>query len=156
MRKLAAVAVLLVVSLVAAPASAAPLAMGRDRSDNGIFFEYDAESHSLPEYGSATGPINGSFDRVGFILEVGMAPAEAPEPLVAMVSLRLRGQRAVRYNGTFVVRILDDTGERATSVKIPANVVLRPTTGKRRANLAKAFDVEPGWYSADAIFRPAA
>ena len=156
MRKLAAVAVLLVVSLVAAPAVAAPLAMGRDRSDNGIYFRYDAETRSLPEYGSATGPSDGRFDRVGFTLDVGLAPAEAPEPLVAMVSLRLRGKKAVRYNGTFVVRILDDTGARATTVKIPANLVLRPTTGKRRANLAKAFDIAPGWYSADAIFRPAA
>ena len=156
MRKLAAVAVVLVVSLVAAPASAAPLSMGRDRSDNGIFFEYDQETHSFTQYGSGTGPIGTGFDRIEFMVHVGLSEAEAEEPLVAMVSLRLRGKKAVRFAGTFLVRVLDSSGQRVMTVKIPANVVLRPTTGKRRANLAKAFDIAPGWYSADAIFRPAA
>lgn len=154
MSKLAAVAVLLVMSLIAAPASAAPLPMERDRSDNGIYFRYDSETRSLPEYGSAT-VIDRRFDRIGFMVHVGLAPADATEPLVAIVSLRLRGKKAVRYSGTFVVRILTESGERALNVKIPAQLVLRPVAGKRRANLTKPFDIAPGWYSADAIYRPA-
>lgn len=154
MSKLAAVAVFVIVGLIAAPASAAPLVMGRDRSDNGIYFVYDPETRSIPEYGSATGPSDNSFDRVSFTVAVGTTPVEEPDPLVGIISLRLKGKRAVRYEGTFVVRITDSNEERALNVKIPVARTLRPKPGKRRATLTKTFSVPGGFYTADAVFRP--
>ena len=155
MRKLAAVAVFVIVGLIAPAAHAAVLMMGRDRSDNGIYFVYDSETRSIPEYGSATGPIDGRFDRVSFMVGVGTTPPEETAPLAGIISLRLRGKKAVRYEGTFVIRVSDEAGARAATVKIPVARTLRPQPGKRRATLTKTFTVPDGFHTADAVFRPA-
>ena len=154
MRRTAAVAVLLVVGLLAPAVSAAPLTRGPERSDNGIYFRYEEQSRSLPEYGSAT-TIENRFDRVKFTLQVGLAPEEEPDPLVGIVSLRLNGDKPVHYEGSFVIRMRNRAGQRVMNLDLPVDLVLRPRPGKRRANLTKPFDIPAGWYSANAVFRPA-
>lgn len=138
-------------------ALAAPLAPVRDRSDNGIYFTYDSETHSLPEYGSATGPITaGERDRVDFQVGVGLAKEGAESPLTAIVSLKLRGAKAVRYTGSFSVSIrILESDERVLKVTIPVDLVLRPTSGKRRKTLTAPLDLPSGSYSARGFFERA-
>ncbi|HJR44654.1 MAG TPA: hypothetical protein VJ927_03535 [Actinomycetota bacterium] len=137
---------------MASSAWAAPLAPARDRSDNGIFFTYDAETGEMPEYGSATTITY--RDRVDIQLAVELAPEGSEAPLISEISLKLKGAKAVRYRGNFTVKVRDlFTDEPVASVVIPVDVVLRPLTGKRRALLTAPLDLPGGDYEAKAIFR---
>ena len=134
---------------------AAPLAPLRDRSDNGIFFEYNADTHEMPTSGSATYPMTAG-DRVDFTLAAALAPEGSESPLTAVISLRLRRAKAVRYRGTITVRVRDlFTDEHVMDVPIPVDLVLRPEPGKRRATLSAPFDLPSGSYEARAIYRAA-
>ena len=141
--------------IMASSAWAAPLAPAKDRSDNGIFFEYNADTHEMPTSGSATYPMTAD-DRVDFMLAAALAPEGSEAPLTAVVSLRLKRDKAVRYRGTITVRIRDlFTDEHVASVPIPVDLVLRPEAGKRRATLSAPFDLPSGSYEARAIYRAA-
>lgn len=153
--EIAFLSTVLTISMVSS-AWAAPLAPARDRSDNGIFFEYNADTHEMPSSGSATYPITAD-DRVDFMLAVALAPEGSESPLTAVVSLRLKRAKAVRYRGTITVRIRDlFTDEHVADVPIPVDLVLRPEAGKRRATLAAPFSLPSGSYEARAIYRSAA
>lgn len=141
----------------AAPATAAPVAVGRDRVDGGTYFTWDAESGTFPEdgdYGSAVVVRKG--DRVRFFADA--RPVErAPvgERLEGTLSLRLKGPKAVRYSGTFtfVARWGDRVFHRATQ---EASFTLRPSTGKRKKVLRFPFDLsESGTYAVTGKFRAA-
>lgn len=144
----------LTISMVSS-AWAAPLTPAKDRSDNGIYFTYDAETHEMPESGSATTLT--ARDRVDFMLSVALAPEGSEAPLTSVVSLKLKASQAVRYRGTITVRVRDlFTDEPVTNVAIPVDVVLRPQPGKRRASLSAPLDLPSGSYEARAVYRSTA
>lgn len=149
-----AVAGLLVLCL-AAPASAAPLVMARDRSDNTYYFDYDADSGQILQESSALFVERG--DPVSFLLYVREAGESAPagERLKARFSLSLNKKRVVRYEGTFTLVVKDAAGVVVVREQKVRRIVLRPLVGKRRAAFTIPFDLPISGvnYEAKALFR---
>lgn len=144
-RRAAAALMALQVAVVAAPAGAAPLEVARDRVDGGTYFTWDAERGTFPpegDYGSSI--VVTRRDRVRFFADAApVEGAEVGERLLGTLSLRLRRNKAVRYDGafTFTVRWGDEVFHRATQ---DVAFTLRPRAGKRRKVLRFPFDLAEG------------
>jgi hypothetical protein len=128
--------------------------MTRDRVDGSSYFTWDAETGTFPpdgEYGSAIAVTRG--DRVIFVADARpQKGGEVGERLVGLLSLRLRGQRPVRYRGTFVFKVLwnGTVYHRATQ---EASFTLRQTAERRRKVLRFPFDLaEDGTYAVTGRF----
>ena len=142
----------LVASLLAAsPATARPLTVEEDVSDNVFSFTYDATDGDL-ERASSTRILRRN-DRVAFLLYVReRAGAELGARLTGRIELELLASRARRYRGTFSVQITDAVGEVVLTVTDRANVLLRPKKGQRTEVLRIRFDLPSGDYGATATF----
>ncbi len=147
-----AVAVLLAVGVVAGTASAAPLTMERDRTDNTYYFEYDPATGEIGTESSSL--MLKRRDRVAFFVYIREAAPAEGERLKANVSLRLNGDRAVRYKGTFSL-VRDDAGALVLKEDLERRIVLRPRKGERRSRFSIPFDLDTYGlnYEAKAIFR---
>ena len=151
---LAAVLILAHTLAVAAPASAAPVQMTRDRVDGSSYFTWDAETGTFPpdgDYGSAIVVRRG--DRVRFVADARLQKGgEVGERLVGLLSLRLKGQRPVRYRGTFVFKVQWD-GVVYHRAAQEASFTLRQTPERRRKVLRFPFDLaEDGTYAVTGRF----
>lgn len=153
----AALVVLQLLAL-AAPAAAAPIEVTRDRVDGGTFFTWDAETGTFPpdgDYGSSIVIRRG--DPVRFFADAKPVEGAPPgERLLGRLTLRLKGAKAVRYDGTFTFVVKWDgvVYHRARQV---ASFTLRPAPGKRKRILRFPFDLaESGMYGVTGRFRATA
>lgn len=144
---------LLVVALLAPPASAAPLQVARDRSDNTFYLTYEGASGRITAASSSGRFVRG--DAVSFLIYVSEAPegAERGERLVARFSFELNRKRAVRYAGTFRFELRNDAGVAVHSGSVQRKLVLRPRSGQRKKGFSLPFDVPTGAYEAKAFFK---
>lgn len=139
-------------ALLAPPASAAPLQMARDRSDNTFYFTYDASSGWITTASSSGRFVRG--DAVSFLIYIAEAPkADRGERLVARFAFELNRKRAVRYAGTFSYELRNDLGVVVHSGSVQRKLVLRPRAGERKKSFSMRFDVPTGAYEAKAFFK---
>jgi hypothetical protein len=141
---------LALVLTVAAPAQAAPITMDRDRADNSFYFSWDADLDEILEAYSATRLRRG--DRVRFYVYVRDPSNTEGDPLAGVLKLALRSRRAVRYEGTFILRIRDAGGQLVHVARRAAAFTMRPKDGFRRKRLAFQVDLPSGIYTARARF----
>jgi hypothetical protein len=137
LRRIAAVA-MASLWLLAPQASAAPRAVGVDRSDNRVHFSYDSGTGSIPSQTTAAqSGINPDVD-----FEVTIDEAEGSGPgLLAKITLRLDADRAQTYDGWFAIHVEDGDGQTVFHRTRPRFVRLRPEPGCRRVSLRYAFDL---------------
>ena len=152
LRLLLASSIALLVVFVPVHASAAPLTVERDRTDNGYSFSYDATNGEITQAASSI-----RFDRrdpVSFVIYVreNTKSEVVGERLRARLSLGLNGDRAVRYRGTFWFEITDVAGAIVYSDEVTRKIVLRPQPGARKAAMAFVFDLPSGSYNASGYF----
>ena len=143
---------LLVVALCAT-ASAAPLNVRSDRSDNTFYFTYESTSGRITDSSSSARFVR--KDPVSFLLYVAEAPEEAQqgERLRAQFAFELNKRRVVRYRGTFTLEVRDSLGAVVYTDEIERKVVLRPTRGDRKKDFSVRFDLPTGSYEARALFK---
>ncbi|MQB01042.1 MAG: hypothetical protein GEU78_12230 [Actinobacteria bacterium] len=134
------------------PAAAAPIRIRRDRSDNTLAFTYNAVKGRMGAVVSSV--LWKSGDRVDFFsYVVEREGAVEGRRLKARIALRLKRDRAVRYDGRFRFIIRDGTGATVFRRTKDVNLVLRPRRGKRRRYLRWILDLPTGKYTAFARFR---
>ena len=143
---------LLVVALCAT-ASAAPLDVRSDRSDNTFYFTYESASGRITDSSSSARFVR--KDPVSFLLYVAEAPAgaEQGERLRARFAFELNKRRVVRYRGTFTLEVRNSLGAIVYTDDIHRNVILRPARGDRKKDFSVRFDLPTGSYEARALFK---
>lgn len=143
---------LLVVAL-SAVASAAPLNVRSDRTDNTFYFTYEAASGRITESSSSARFVR--TDPVTFLVYVSEDPQGAEEGgrLQARLAFELNRRRVVRYRGTFTLEVRDSLGTVVFSQSVRRRVVLRPTSGNRKRDFTINFEVPTGSYEARALFK---
>jgi hypothetical protein len=152
---LVASALALFVALAPSSATAAPLEVERDRTDNGFSFSYDATEGEITTAASSI-----RFDRrdpVSFIIYVRENPNSdvVGERLRTRLSVGLSKDRAVRYRGTFWFEITDAAGTVVHRDEVARKIVLRPKPGARKASMGFVFDLPSGSYDATGYFERA-
>lgn len=133
----------------ASQAVASPTIAEHDRSDNLVKFTYDSESGD--KTWESTWTRDGGSDEVLF--RVGVIETEdSGSGLLGKLTLRLDGDDAVKYDGWFALRLVNEAGEVTFHRARPSEVVLRPQPGLRRAVVRFRFDVPSGTYTASGAF----
>lgn len=142
-------------ALTPSPASAAPLEVERDRTDNGYSFTYDAATGEMPQ--AASSVRFDSRDRVSFVIYVrdNTKSDVVGERLRTVLSLALKKDRVVRYRGTFWFEITDAAGSVVYRDEVARKIVLRPRPGSRKAWMGFVFDLPSGSYNAAGYFEAA-
>ena len=140
--------IVIVPSVLPAPAQAGPARVSSDRTDNEVAFTYDAASGEITSHTTTT---RGARDDVSFQVVVREAD-DAGSGLVGKLKLRLDGDRHTVYDGWFAFEITDPDGEVAFRRLRPATIHLRPRPGQRRAALPFRFDLPSGDYEARGSF----
>ena len=135
------------------PAAAAePVEVRNDRSDNTMYFQYDAVTGTMPSAYSSR--VIRRRDRVDFFAYVAQR-SDAPlgKRLRGRIVMRLNRDKPVHYEGRIVLVVEDGTG--LTAVRRTRNVdfVLRPREGRRSRIFRWTFDLPSGDYTTFARFR---
>lgn len=151
-RRLIAPAVALAVLVAPTNALAAPLAPTREKSDNTMSFDYDADTGTI---GTA---LSSRYverrDTLGFSTYVRDDPeAEVGDRLLGIVQLTQGGKRAVKLDGTLSVAIENDEGKVIETLERKINIVLRPDKGKRSKTFRWRFDLGSGYYTSKGSFK---
>jgi hypothetical protein len=144
---------LIVLSLwTVGPAAAAPIKVRSDRSDNTMYFTYNAATGEIVTASSSRILVRG--DRVDHFAYV----RERSEDIVGRrlqgrVEFRLNRDRAVRYTGRMTLIVENSAGVVAWKGVKNVDFVLRPRRGDRRHLLLWVFDLPAGNYTTYARFR---
>lgn len=138
---------------VTATATAAPLNVNSDRSDNTFYFTYESASGQITESSSSARFVR--KDPVSFLIYVTEGPegAEQGERLRARFAFELNKRRVVRYRGTFTLEVRDSLGAVVYTDEVQRKVVLRPERGERKKDFSLRFDLPTGSYEARALFK---
>lgn len=140
---------LLSAALPVSPSMAAPTYVESDRSDNLVKFTYDSESGEKAS--DSTWTRDGGSEDVLFRVAV-LETEDSGSGLLGRLSLRLDGDKATKYDGWFILRLVDDSGEVSYHRARPSEFVLRPQPGLRRVTLRFRFDVPSGTYTASGAY----
>lgn len=132
-----------------APALAAPTLVESDRSDTLMKLTYDASTGK--KVSDSTWTRSGGNDDVLFRVVV-VETEDSGTGLLGKLVLRLEGDKAHKYNGWFVLRLVDDSGNVAFHRALPSEIILRPKPGSRRSTIRFRFDVPSGSYTASGAF----
>ncbi len=146
--------VLTVAALVASvlsesPSMAAPTVIDGDRSDNLVTFTYD--SNTGQKTSDSTWTRKGGNDDVLFRVAI-IETEDSGSGLLGKLTLRLEADQAVRYDGWFALRVVDDSGDVTFYRSRPSEITLRPRPGLRRAAMRFRFDVPSGTHTASGSF----
>jgi len=143
-------AVLLSAWSVPVAAAAAPIDIKRDRSDNTMYFQYDAVTQTMPSAYSSR--IVRRNDRVDFLAYVTERQREG-DPLRGRLVVRLNHDRAVHYEGRLTLLVLDATGAIAFKGIRDVDFVLRPRKGRRARYFKWTFPLLSGDYTTFGRFK---
>lgn len=133
----------------ASQAMASPTIAEHDRSDNLVKFTYDSQSGD--KTWESTWTRDGGSENVMFRVAV-VETEDSGSGLLGKLSVRLDGEEAVKYDGWFALRLVDDSGDVTFHRARPSEIVLRPRPGLRRAVVRFRFDVPSGTYTASGAF----
>lgn len=128
---------------------AAPAVMERDRSDNLTSFDYDSETGEKAS--DSTWTRDGGSADVLFRVTV-IETEDSGSGLLGKLTMRLDGDKAVRYDGWLALRLVDESGEVTFHRAQPSEIILRPQPGLRRAIVRFRVDVPTGTYTASGSF----
>lgn len=130
-------------------AIASPTMAEHDRSDNLVKFTYDSQEGD--KTWESTWTRDGGSDDVLFRVAV-LETEDSGSGLLGKLSVRLDGDQAVKYDGWFALRLVDEAGDVTFHRARPSEIVLRPQPGLRRAVVRFRFDVPSGTYTASGAF----
>lgn len=144
-----AAATLVASVLPLSPSIAAPTVIESDRSDNLVTFAYDSDTGEKTS--DSTWTRKGGNDDVLFRVAI-IETEDSGTGLLGKLALRLEGDQAVRYDGWFALRVVDDSGDVTFYRSRPSDITLRPRPGLRRAAVRFRFDVPSGTHTASGSF----
>jgi hypothetical protein len=134
--------------------AAQPIKVRSDRSDNTLYFSYDALTGQIPSAYSSRIAHRG--DRVDFFAYVTEREgATTGKRLLGRLVLRLNRDRPVRFHGRFRLIVEDATGLVSFRGTRVVDLVLRPRKGRRSRVIRWIFDLPTGDYTAFGRFRRA-
>jgi hypothetical protein len=149
LRTAAPIALLVLLGVLAGPASAAPRAVQRDHSDNGFSLNYDAARHRIVD--AASSVFLRRDDRVRFLTGVRQVKVAGTRKLVGTITLTLQGGSKRLYEGDFKLKLTEAGGTVVTKT-VHRRVLLRPAAGQRTAALRFPLRLHTGSYEVTGRF----